>query len=136
VTAVGAARPRPERTVGLPPVRLKAEPGKKVQRKFDETDLITALSNAVALKQPDISRKPLAPPVKSAPAEIDVSVLYAFEEVEESPPCEVLTLEQKRERIEMANAMWDTLVANLGEKRSSRKIQTKIDNRAAAAIKL
>jgi hypothetical protein len=130
-------RAAPARTNrGLAPVRLKAEPGKKVQRKLDEADLVTAMSSAVALRQRDIFRKPLASPVKSAPAEIDVSVLYAFEEAEESPPCEVLTLEQKRERIEMANAMWDTLVANLGEKRSSRKIQTKIDNRAAAAIKL
>ncbi len=117
---------------GLSPVRLKAEPGKKAQRKLDDADLITAMSNAVALKQRDISRKPRAFPVKSAPGEIDVSVLYAFEESEESPPCEVLTPQQKRERIEMANAMWDTLVTKIGRARSKREMQSKINNKSNA----
>lgn len=117
---------------GLPPIRLKAEPGKKAQRQLNQSDLNAAISSVGMLRHQEAPPEPMT----HRPVEIDLSVLYqpgAFDEEPYPPP---LTPQQQSEHIRMANMMWDTLVANLGGKRNSRKSQTKIGSRASAAVEL
>jgi hypothetical protein len=108
-------RSAPARTnQGLAPVRLKAAPGKKAQRKLDEADLVNAMSNVGTLKQHDVSRS------RTEPIVIDLSILSLPEQHEETVVAEVINPQQTQARIELAAALWDTMRLNLCAKRGAQ----------------